>query len=191
MSNWNWAGYENKPIEVTIYSSCTQVELFLNGKSLGKKLTNRSTKYMASWQVPYQQGVLKAVGYDANNKIINSSQIATASNPTTIKLTADRTSIKVNNQDLSYVTVELLDAKGNRNPLAENLVKFEIDGPGTIVGVGNANPRSLESYQAHERKAWQGRCLVIIKSGKSAGEIKLKAVVQGMNTTSININVEE
>src|SRR5665647_273322 len=190
VSNWNWAGYENKPIEVTVYSSCTQVELFLNGKSLGKKLTNRSTKYMASWQVPYQQGVLKAVGYDAKNKIINSSQIATASNPTTIKLTADRTSIKANNQDLSYVTVELLDAKGNRNPLAENLVKFEIDGPGTIVGVGNANPRSLESYQAHERKAWQGRCLVIIKSGKSAGEIKLKAVVQGMNTASKNINVE-
>jgi beta-galactosidase len=191
VSNWNWAGYENKPIEVTIYSSCTQVELFLNGKSLGKKLTNRSTKYIASWQVPYQQGVLKAVGYDAKNKIINSSQIATASNPTTIKLTADRTLIKANNEDLSYVTVELLDAKGNRNPLAENLVKFEIDGPGTIVGVGNANPRSLESFQGPERKAWQGRCLVIVKSGKSAGEIKLKAVVQGMNTASININVKE
>ena len=65
VSNWNWPGYENKPIEVTIYSSCAQVELFLNDKSLGKKLTDRSTKFMASWQVPYQQGVLKAVGYDA------------------------------------------------------------------------------------------------------------------------------
>jgi beta-galactosidase len=190
VSNWNWAGYENKPIEVTIYSSCTQVELFLNGKSLGKKLTDRSTKFMASWQVPYQQGVLKSVGYNAKNKIINTAKLATASKPTTIKLTADRTSIKANNEDLSYVTVELLDAKGNRNPLAENLVKFEIQGPGTIVGIGNANPISLESYQATERKAWQGRCLVIVKSGKSAGQIKLKAIANGLNGASININVK-
>ena len=88
-----------------------------------------------------------------------------------------------------YVTVELLDAKGNRNPLAENLVKFEIAGSATIAGVGNANPRSLESYQANERKAWQGKCLVIIKAGKSAGEIKLKAIVDGMDA-SISINSE-
>ena len=70
------------------------------------------------------QGVLKAVGYDAKNKIINSSQIATASNPTTIKLTADRTSIKANNQDLSYVTVELLDAKGNHKSIGRKSGKI-------------------------------------------------------------------
>lgn len=83
-----------------------------------------------------------------------------------------------------------MDAKGNRNPLAENLVKFEIDGPGTIVGVGNANPRSPESCQAPERKAWQGKCLVIVKSGKFAGEIKLKAIAEGMNAASISIKSE-
>ena len=190
VSNWNWAGYEKTPLKVTVYSSCSQVELFLNGKSLGKKLTDRSTKFMASWQVPYQQGVLKAVGYDAENKIINSSQIATAKKPTMIKLSADRTSIKGNNEDLSYVTVELVDAKGNRNPMAETLVKFEISGPGTIIGVGNANPRSIESYQSSERKAWHGKCLVVIKSGKYAGQIKLKAIANGLNGASININVK-
>ena len=73
VSNWNWAGYENKPLEVSVYSSCPEVELFLNGKSLGRKKTDRSTKFIASWMVPYHEGVLKAVGYDANNKIINSS----------------------------------------------------------------------------------------------------------------------
>jgi beta-galactosidase len=190
VSNWNWEGYENKPLEVTVYSSCTQVELFLNGKSLGKKLTDRSTRFMASWQVPYQQGVLKAVGYNAKNKMINSAILATASGAVNINLTADKKNIKANNQDLSYVTVELTDTKGIRNPLAENLVKFEIDGPGTIVGVGNANPRSLESYQASERKAWQGRCLVIVKAGKPGGEIKLKAMVDGMNAASINIKAQ-
>jgi len=189
-SNWNWEGYENKPLEVTVYSSCPNVELFLNGKSLGKKTTDRSTKYMASWKVPYQKGELKAVGYDSKNKIINTAQLTTASTAETIKLTADRSTIKANNQDLSYVTVELLDAKGNWNPTAENLVKFKIDGPGTIAGVGNANPVSLESYQQPERKAWQGKCLVIIKSGTSAGTIKLTATSEGMPPVSVNIQAD-
>jgi len=83
-----------------------------------------------------------------------------------------------------------LDAKGIRNPLAENKVRFEIDGPGTIIGVGNANPQSLESYLAPERKAWQGRCMVIVKAGKSAGEIKLKATAEGMDAASIIINAQ-
>jgi beta-galactosidase len=145
---------------------------------------------MASWNVPYEKGIIKAVGYDSKNKIINSAQLVTASNPETIKITADRSTIKANNQDLSYVTVELLDAKGNLNPTAENLVKFEIDGPGTIAGVGNANPISLESYQQPERKAWHGKCLVIIKSGTSAGTIKLTATSEGMTPVSVNIQAD-
>jgi beta-galactosidase len=187
-SSWNWKGYENKPLEVSVYSSCSLVELFLNGKSLGKKVTDRSTKFIASWKVPYSKGVLKAVGYDLKNKTINSVQLVTASNPAKIKLTADRTAIKANNQDLSYVTVELVDAKGNLNPTAENLVRFKIDGPGTIAGVGNANPLSLESYQGQQRRAWHGKCLVIIKSGKFPGQIKLKAITQGIAPTLITIN---
>ena len=190
VSNWNWEGYENKPIEVNIYSSCPVVELFLNGKSLGKKATNRSTKFIASWQVPYQQGALKAVGYDANKKVINSYSLASASKPAYIKLTADRNSIEADKQDLSYITVELLDSKGTRNPLAENLIKFEIEGPGSIVGVGSANPRSLESYQAPQRRAWQGRCLVIVKAGSSKGLIKLKASTEEINAASIDIEVK-
>jgi beta-galactosidase len=190
VSNWNWEGYENTPIEVNIYSSCTLVELFLNEKSLGKKPTDRSTKMIASWQIPYQQGTLKAVGYNANNKIINSAILTTSGSTTNIQMAADKKVIKANNQDLSYITIELLDAKGIRNPLAENKVTFEIEGPGTIIGVGNANPQSLESYQAPEHKVWQGRCMVIVKAGKSAGEIKLKATVEGMAAASIIISAQ-
>ncbi len=190
VSNWNWEGYQSKPIEVNIYSSCAQAELFLNGKSLGKKLTNRSSKFMAHWQVPYQPGELKAVGYNAKNKVVTSAMLATAATPVSLQLTADKKIIKANNQDLVYITVELKDANGIRNPLAENLVKFEIEGPGTIAGVGNANPRSLESYQLSERKAWQGRCMVIVKVGKSSGEIKLKATAEGMNTASIIVSAQ-
>ncbi len=187
VADWNWKESENTPLDVTVYSSCPQVELFLNGKSLGKKLTNRSTQYMATWQVPYGAGVLRAVGYNGNKKI-KVAELQTASEPTQIKLSADRTEIKNNGQDLSYITVELLDEKGIRNPKAENLVKFEIDGPGTIVGVGNANPVSLESYQQPQRKAWQGRCMVIIKSDKNSGPITVKASAEGIKPSSIVIN---
>ena len=187
VESWNWQGCENKPIEVKIYSSCAKAELFLNGKSLGKKLTGRSTKFMAAWPVPYQPGELKAVGYDNNNKAVSVARLITAATPVSIKLSVDKKNLKANNQDLSYITVELTDAKDNRNSLAENLVTFKIEGAGTIVGVGNANPRSLESYQAQQRKAWRGRCLVIVKSGKVPGEIKLKAEAEGMKDAYITI----
>ena len=190
VSNWNWTGYENKPIDVTAYSSCAQVELFLNGKSLGKKTTDRSSKFMAIWQVPYQQGELKAIGYDAKGKEIQSAILTTAATPVKIKLTADKKLIKANNQDLSYITVELLDAKNNRHPLAENLIQFKVEGDATIVGIGNANPTSIESYQADKRKAWQGRCLVIIKAGKKGGPINIIAETDGLPSASISIQAE-
>ena len=114
VDDWNWKGYEGKPLEVNVYSSCDEVELMLNGKSLGKKLSNRSTKFMAVWQVPYQAGKLTAVGYSGKKKV-NISELQTAEEPLSIKLSADRATIKSNGQDLSYITLTLTDANGVRN----------------------------------------------------------------------------
>ncbi|MFY9151510.1 MAG: glycoside hydrolase family 2 TIM barrel-domain containing protein [Prolixibacteraceae bacterium] len=188
VADWNWKGYENTSLEVSAYSSCEEVELFLNNKSLGRKKTDRSTEFKAIWYIPYQSGELKAIGYQ-DKKQVNTAIMQTANEPTQIKLTADRNEIKADGQDLSYITVELLDNKGIRNPKADNLVKFELEGPGTIVGVGNANPVSLESNQQPQRKAWQGRCLVIVKSGKKEGNLKLKATADGLAAASIQINI--
>ena len=105
--------------------------------------------------------------------------------------TADRTRIKADGQDLSYITVELHDAEGVRHPKADNLVMFEIEGPGTIAGVGNADPKSTESYQQHKRKAWQGRCLVIVKAEKEAGDIVLTASATGLQPARIVITAEQ
>jgi beta-galactosidase len=185
VADWNWPGYENKPLEVSVYSSCEEVELFLNNKSMGKKQTTRDTKFMATWDVPYQPGILKAIGYK-NGKEIASSQLQTARKVSKIKLSADRTTIKADGQDLSYITVELTDANGIRSPRAENLVKFKVEG-GTILGVGNANPISLESYQLPQRKAWRGRCLVIVKSLEKAGTITLTASVEGLPSSKLII----
>lgn len=179
VANWNWKGYENKPLPVNVYSSCKAVELFLNGTSLGKKETNRATKFIATWNVPFHAGTLTAVGYDSGKKV-NTIFLKTASRPVTIEAAADRNTIKANNQDLSYVTIELIDANSTLNPLADNLLHFKLTGPGEIAGVGNANPMSLESNQLPQRKAWQGKCLVIIKSTNKTGQIKLTVSSKGM-----------
>ena len=189
VADWNWKGYENKPMEVSVYSSCAEVELFLNGRSLGKRQTSRDTKFMATWQVAYQPGVLKAIGY-TKGKQMASSQLQTAKQVSKIKLSADRSTIKADGQDLSYITVELTDANGIRDPKAENLLKFKIEG-GTIIGVGNANPVSLESYQLPQRKAWQGRCLVIVKSHDKAGKITLTVSASGLQSSKFFITTTE
>ncbi|MEP6467293.1 MAG: glycoside hydrolase family 2 TIM barrel-domain containing protein [Parafilimonas sp.] len=186
VADWNWKGFEDSTLEVNVYSSCDEVELFLNGKSLGKKPTNRSTKFMAVYNVPYKAGELKAVGYRKDEKV-NESILKTADEPTQIKLSADRNTINADGEDLSYVTVELPDDKGIRNPKAENLIHFSIEGEGTIVGVGNANPTSLESYQLPQRKAWQGRCMVVIKSTHHSGKIILKASADGLKSSQVEI----
>jgi beta-galactosidase len=105
-----------------------------------------------------------------------------------IKLSADRSLIKADEQDLSYVTVELLDGKGVLQPKAEDLVTFEIQGPGSIVAVGNANPISTESYKQPHRKAWRGRCLVIIRATKQPGSIVLKASAQGLEPAEVVVS---
>ncbi|MEP7144706.1 MAG: glycoside hydrolase family 2 TIM barrel-domain containing protein [Ferruginibacter sp.] len=183
---WNWNGYESKSLEVSVYSSCETAELFLNGRSLGKKPTDRSTQFMALWSVPYQPGELKVIGYNGKKKV-NVAALHTADAPVNIKLRADRTAIHADGQDLAYITVELEDANGFINPLAENPLHFSVEGNGTIEGVGNADPMSTESCQQPQRKAWKGKCLVIIKAGKIPGNIILKASSEGLASSQLNI----
>ncbi|HWS89594.1 MAG TPA: glycoside hydrolase family 2 TIM barrel-domain containing protein [Pyrinomonadaceae bacterium] len=188
VADWNWKGYEGKALDVDVYSSCEEVELFLNGKSLGLKPTNRSTEFKATWSVPYQPGGLKAVGYGKTGRTAAATaELRTADAPARIKLTADRVRIKSDGQDLSYVTLELVDARGVRHPKAENLVRFAVEGPGSVAGVGNANPVSTESFQQPQRKAWQGRALVILKSGGRPGRITLRATSQGLPPATVVI----
>ncbi len=189
VSSWNWQGNEGKPLEINVYSSCEEVELFLNGKSLGNQPTNRNEKFTAKFRVPYKAGTLQATGYTGNKQVATAA-LHTASEPVNIKLTADRSHIKADGEDLSYITVELLDKNGNRNPEAENEIQFSVQGAGTIAGVGNANPRSIESYQQPHRNAWQGRCLVIVKADKKKGTIVLKASGEGLQSSSITIAVK-
>jgi beta-galactosidase len=186
VAEWNWEGYEGKKMEVVVYNMYDEVELFLNDESLGRKETNRENQWIATYMIPYEAGELKAVAYEENTEIAD-FKLLTAGDPEKIQLTADRIEIKASGHDLSYITVELIDKNGIRNPRAENLINFEIKGPGEIIAVGSSNPVSSESYQKPYRKAYRGRCLVIVKSTKEAGIINLDATSPGLQPASLRI----
>lgn len=177
--SWNWPGNEGKPLEVVAYSSYEQVELFLNGRSLGKKAVK---DHSASWQVPYTKGTLTAV---AGKK---KASLSTTGPALRLQLQSDTLQLSPNNQDLAYITVNVLDSAGHRHPYDTSLINFKVEGPATIVGVGNADPRSLESNQASQRKAFHGRALVIIKAGKTPGAIRLIASNPNLQAAEITLN---
>jgi len=184
--SWTWPGFEKQQLQVDVYSSCDSVELSLNGKTLGTKPTSRETEFKASWQVPYQKGTLKAIGYD-DNKISETSELQTAGRPYRIRLTPDREIIKSDRQDLCFIAVEILDKNNIPVPYSDNTINFRVNGPGVIAAVGNGNPVSLESYQQPFRKAYEGKCLLIIKSKDSAGQIEATASGKGLLADKIII----
>jgi beta-galactosidase len=171
--SWNWPGHEGKDIEVEVYSNYPAVRLYRDGKLVAQKATIRAEEFKAVFKLPYQPGELKAVAV-LNGKEIAPQILKTAGEIALIKLNADRTILKADGQDLSYVRIDLTDTKGIRQPNSEDRLIFEIEGAGTIVGVANANLKDTDSYVSTERNAWKGQALVIIKSKKEKGTIQLK-----------------
>lgn len=184
--SWTWPGYEGKPLEVEVYSKYPKVRLYLNQKLMGEQSTTEEQQFKATFSVPYTNGELKAVGV-VDNKEVETTILKTSGAAVKIKLIADRTKISANGQDLSFVTIEVTDKDGNLQPNAENRLEFKISGPGVIAGVDNANIKDIDPYVATSRKAWHGRALVVIKSTKNAGTIKLSVGSHGLNNATTNI----
>ncbi len=141
LPHWNWKGKEGQPINVWAYSNCDEVELFLNGKSQGKKVMAKNGHL--EWTVPYSAGTLKAIGYTAGKNVLTET-VQTTSAAAIIALEAHKTTLKADAQDVAVIKVSMLDKKGLPVPDANNEVSFKLQGPGRIIGVGNGNPTSLE-----------------------------------------------
>jgi beta-galactosidase len=206
LPHWNWQGKEGQNIPVMCYSNGDEVELFLNGKSLGRKkrfgepvelpvgpnVTQErkiTSKYRLMWQVPYQPGVLKAVAYK-DGKQIAVDEVHTAGAPAKVKLVADRAKISAEADDLSFVTVRIEDKDGNLCPGASNLLQFKVAGPGSIAGVDNGNAATVEPFQADYRQAFNGLALVIIRSQSNSGKIQLTASSEGLAAGAIDITTQ-
>ena len=183
--HWNWTPGEKVDV-VAYFNNADEVELFLNGRSQGTK-RKQGDHMSVFWRLAFEPGLLKAVSRK-NGRIVLSREVRTAEAPAKIVLTADRPAIKADGADLSFVTVKVVDKNGTVVPLADNLVEFELTGPGAIVGVDNGNQISHEPFKASQRKAFHGMALAIVQAKQKAGRIVLRAKSNGLSSSSVVIS---
>tara|TARA_R110000868_G_scaffold306734_1_gene568054 strand:- start:85686 stop:88100 length:2415 start_codon:yes stop_codon:yes gene_type:complete len=182
--HWNWAKGDTVDIWA-YYNNADEVELFLNGIWLGSK-AKKGDDLHVQWRVPFEPGTLKATSRKNGEEVLT-KEVITAGPPAQINLKADRTTITADGKDLSFITVEVLDADGNLIPNADNLVTFDIEGPGFIAGVDNGDPTSHESFMVNYRKAFNGLALAIVQSEDEPGNIIVKATSDGLEAAEVTI----
>jgi beta-galactosidase len=170
---------------VEVYSNCEEVELLLNGKSLGSK-SKPADDSARSWKVSYAPGILKAIGRN-NRRIAATQELSTAGAPAKILLSADRNQLTPAWDDVCTVNVSVVDQNGVLIPNANDLIQFRIEGPAVIAAVDNGDNASHEPFQAMERRAYQGRCIAMIKANAEHGRITLTASAAGLKTASLSI----
>jgi beta-galactosidase len=185
--HWNWK--KGQTVDVwAYYNHADEVELYLNGKSLGKK-SKQGDDLHIMWRVPYQPGTLKAVSRKGGKTVLE-KEIKTAGIPAALKATADRETINADGNDLSYITVDIMDDKGIFAATANNEITFSLTGNGKIVGVCSGDPVSHESYKGNKHTALNGKCLVIVQAGDKAGSLQLTASAAGLKNASVTINTK-
>ncbi|MDE6453031.1 MAG: DUF4982 domain-containing protein [Muribaculaceae bacterium] len=186
LPHWNWT--EGSDVDVwAYYNNADEVELFLNGESLGTRSKGRDD-FHVSWRVPFSPGVLTAVSRRDGVEVARAER-RTAGAPAAIRLTPDRSEIAADGTDLSYVAVEVVDSDGNLCPWADNEIAFTVSGSAFNAGVDNGSPISLERFKADTRKAFYGRALIILQNNAGAsGPAVLDATAAGLRPASITIN---
>ncbi|MDQ6422162.1 Ig-like domain-containing protein [Paenibacillus sp. LHD-117] len=198
LPHWNWKAGES--VRVLAYTNAHQVELFLNGTSLGeRRYQNKTTAWGKSyketadgktyleWAVPFTAGKLEAVAKDDAGNIIARDEVVTAGAPAAVRLTADRQVVAADGTDLSFITVDVVDRDGNIVPNADHLVNFTLSGEGELAGVDNGNAASIERYKDTKRKVFNGKALAILQSNTSAGEMTLTASAAGLGGDTIRV----
>ena len=187
LPHWNWAERIGKVTPIHVYTSGDEAELFLNGKSLGRRKKGQY-EYRLHWDdVTYEPGTVKVVAYK-NGKIWAEDIVMTTGEPNQISAIADRIGINADGQDLSFITIAINDKDGLNVPRSNNNISFSIDGPGEIIAIGNGDATSHESFLAMERKAYNGLCLAIVRSVKGkSGAITVTAKSEGLTQRKVVI----
>ncbi len=210
LPHWNWEGKEGEIIPVVSYTNAEEVELFVNGKSFGKKRKGidktpipinfidweggrykgtHMSPYRLMWEVPYQPGSLKVVAY-TNGVVVAEKRINTAGKPAKIELIPDRDILDADGQDISFITVRITDKDGNICPMANHLVEFSVSDLGTIAAVGNGDPATTAPFQSNQRNAFNGLCMLMVKTTKKTGKLSVQATSDGLKEASISLTAE-
>jgi len=182
--DWTPADMQPHDENVEVYSNAEAVELFLNGKSLGRKAVREDAGAL-SWNVPYESGTLRAVAYLDGEEVAR-DVLRTAGEANALVLKPDRPAIGTNWDDVATIEVSIVDAQGTLVPTAANRVQFTVSGPGKLIAVDSGNVVSTEPFNADRRFAYQGRCIAIVRA-TGAGAIQLTATVAGLDTASVAI----
>ena len=174
--HWNWEGKEGEPIKVWVYSNLDEVELLVNGVSLGSQKVPHLGHL--EWTAKYLPGFIEARG-SKGGKVVLTERHETTGEPATIRLTADRTEIDADGEDVTILKVEALDKEGRPVPTAGNLITFKVSGNGALIGVGNGDPNCQESDKEPKRSLFNGLAQVIVQSTREDGEIHIEAMKEG------------
>ena len=204
LPHWTWPGREGQTIPVVAYTNADEVELFLNGRSLGRKRRGSEpmvlpvgssvndegrfeSPYRLLWEVPYEPGTVRAVA-STNGAAVAEKEVRTAGAPAHVVLKPDRDRIAADGRDLSFVTVRIEDANGTLVPDADTLVRFSVAGAGRIAAVDNGNPASFEPFQADRRKAFNGLALLVVSSARGeGGAIAIEAAAEGLQPGRVTV----
>jgi beta-galactosidase len=205
--HWNWKGREGQFIPVSCYTNCDSVELFLNGRSVGvrgyefprygmqgrygntaarDRVARTTADLHLAWDVPYEAGVLKAVGMK-DGAVSMTTEVATTGEAAAVRLTADRAEMAADGRDVAHLTVEVVDAEERVVPDAAQEVVFEVEGEGRLIGVDNGDPRSHDGYKLNRRKAFNGMCLGVVQGSGKTGAVRVKATAEGLQSGMVTV----
>lgn len=209
LPHWNWEGREGEVTPVFVYTNYPSAELFINGKSQGRRTKDltvnvhnsadslsvvtfkRQQRYRLMWMdTVYEPGTVKVVAYDADGNVAAEKEMHTAGKPYAIELEADRTAIKADGNDLSFITVKVVDKNGNLCPNAANEIVFKVKGTGSYCAGANGDPVSLESFQEPHMKVFRGMMTAIVASSEEPGEIVLEASSKGLRKGVVVITTQ-
>ncbi len=189
--SWNWPGWEGRDIEVEVCSHYPTVRLYRDGQLVGEQHVGRDTKFQAIFRLPYQAGTLRAEGIDEQGVTRETRELATVGAPHAIRLSADRTQLHPDGQDLAFVTLEIVDAEGRPCPLADNQLRVAVKGSGQLEALCNADWRDLDSMRDADHKAWKGRAQAIVRSGKKKGKATIVVTSPGLKGASLTLYLRD
>lgn len=209
LPHWNWKGREGEVTPIFVYTNYPSAELFINGKSQGKrtkdltinidssdtdaarKNLDRQKRYRLMWMdTKYEPGTVKVVAYDANGKAVAEKVMKTAGTPYKIVLEADRTQIAADGKDISFVNVKIVDKEGNFCPTEDREIAFKVKGAGAFKAVANGDATNLQSFQAPHMKLFSGQLTALVQSAEQAGTVTLEATAKGVKAGKITIEVK-
>ena len=192
-ARWNWEGQENKPVRIAVFSAAEEVELRVNGVSLGRRKAGEALSHAIPltfvFETVYTPGTVEAVSY-AGGRVISRAKLETTGKPVSVRLIPETETLKADGESLCYVRAELVDENGRVVPDADCLLTAEAEGAASLQGFGSGNPITDENYTRGKFTTWQGCALAVLRAGCEAGEVCLKVAAQGLPGAEITLKVK-